>query len=157
MLSGQEVTIPPALIPGSTLPYLDFNVGDGVQTGLSTCILSINSGNTAKFQIDLNGTTNGQNAYFSTLQVSTINGAVPGGGGSPRTGFALVAPGATTLTVNVPPPAAANGWNIVLTPQLNLGTTTYWAVSASTTSFVINLSAAAGGLGASFFWYAVAV
>jgi hypothetical protein len=239
--TGPGQTTNPPFTPGSTLPYLDFNAGIKTQTDtVSTCIFSVNSGNPAQFQIDLNGTTNGQRAVFQTmmcapvtnggyalqinssncaafgsnyalmsfsdtpsvlaqdlfytigvlgangdpflikgnaarsntsvsfqtitsldasgadLKISTINGAAPGGGTVVRSGFALVAPTTASLTVNISPPAATNGWYVIITPVSNPGALTYWATSINTTSFSINLSAGATGPGLAFYWHAIA-
>jgi len=97
-------------------------------------------------------------ALSANLAISSINGATPGGPVPlSRAGFSLVPEAATTLAVTVGGPTpAANGWWVVITPSADPGAIIYWAVSAGTTSFNINLSAAAPAGGLGFYWNAVA-
>jgi hypothetical protein len=96
------------------------------------------------------------NAPTMNLNISSINNERPGGPVS-QSGFSLVAEGSTTLTVTVGGPTpAANGWYVNITPTSNPGAIIYWATSVNTTTFSINLSAAAPAGGLAFYWMAEA-
>jgi len=151
-LAGGPPPSPPFSL-NATLPYLDFN--PGVANGVSTCILSINSGYTT-FPIEF--TTSQLLASNANLLISSINGVAPPTLEQSQkqniTGFATILSGTNSVTVSTP--VSSNSWGAVVTPSTNMGGGNYWVNPSSVSSFTIN-TASNVILPQMFFYSAVAL